>query len=116
MKFKLIMALVDDAHTENILNAARDAGATGCTVITSARGEGLKPEKSFLGLDLTLQRDLLLFLVAEPLSRDILETIAATGKFDEQPGAGIAFQVGIEDAVGLSSQMATLTQEVEEQI
>ena len=47
---------------------------------------------------------------------DILETIAATGKFDEKPGAGIAFQVGIEDAIGLSSQMETLTQEIEEQI
>jgi hypothetical protein len=45
MKFKLIMALVDDAHTENILTAAREAGATGCTVITSARGEGLKPPR-----------------------------------------------------------------------
>jgi nitrogen regulatory protein PII len=116
MRFKLIMALVDDAHTEDILASARKAGATGCTVITSARGEGLKPEKTFLGLDLAVQRDLLLFLVAEPLSRDILETIAETGKFDEQPGSGIAFQIGIEDAVGLSSKMETLTQEIEEQI
>jgi hypothetical protein len=116
MRFKLIMALVDDDHTEGILAAAREAGATGCTVITSARGEGLKPEKTFLGLDLAIQRDLLLFLVAEPLSRDILETIAEQGKFDEKPGTGIAFQIGIEDAVGLSSQMATLTQEIEEQI
>lgn len=116
MRFKLIMALVSDAHTDNILTAAREAGATGCTVITSARGEGLKPEKTFLGLDLSIQRDLLLFLVAEPLSRNILETIAEAGKFDEEPGTGIAFQVGIEDAVGLSSQMAALTQEIEEQI
>jgi hypothetical protein len=116
MRFKLIMALVDDAVTADILTAAREAGATGCTVITSARGEGLKPEKTFLGLDLSIQRDLLLFLVAEPLSRDILETIAATGKFDEKPGTGIAFQVGIEDAVGLSSQMQRLAEEIEEQI
>lgn len=116
MRFKLIMALVSDTHTDEILSAARNAGATGCTVITSARGEGLRPEKTFLGLDLTLQRDLLLFLVAEPLSRDILETIAKAGKFDEEPGTGIAFQMGIEDAVGLSSQMEVLTQEVEDQI
>jgi nitrogen regulatory protein PII len=116
MRFKLIMALVDDAYTDDILSAAREAGATGCTVITSARGEGLKPEKTFLGLDLSVQRDLLLFLVAEPLSRDILETIAATGRFDEKPGTGIAFQVGIEDAVGLSSQMQRLAEEIEEQI
>ncbi len=116
MRFKLIMGLVDDTYTEDILKAARAAGATGCSVITSARGEGLRQEKTFLGLDLAGQRDLLLFLVAEPLSRDILETIAATGRFDEQPGTGIAFQIAIEDAVGLSSQMEKLTQEIEEQI
>jgi hypothetical protein len=116
MRFKLIMALVDETCTEDILKAAREAGATGCSVITSARGEGIKPEKTFLGLDLAGARDLILFLVAEPLSRDILETIARAGRFDDAPGAGIAFQVAIEDAVGLSSQMATLTQEIEEQI
>ena len=76
MRFKLIMALVDDNHTNTIVDAARDAGATGCTIITSARGEGLTPEKSFMGLDLSGQRDLLLFLVAEQKSREILEHIA----------------------------------------
>lgn len=116
MRFKLIMALVDEACTEDILKAAREAGATGCSVITSARGEGIKPEKTFLGLDLAGARDFILFLVAEPLSRDILETIARAGRFDDSPGAGIAFQVAIEDAVGLSSQIETLTQEIEEQI
>lgn len=116
MKFKLIMALVDDNHTDEILQAARDAGATGSTVITSARGEGLNPEKTFLGLSLTGQRDLLMFLVAEQLSRSILETIAKTGKFDETPGSGIAFQIGIEDAVGLQSQLETITSEIEDQI
>lgn len=116
MKFKLIMALVDDSHTDVILKAARDAGATGSTVITSGRGEGLKPEKTFLGLNLTGQRDLLMFLVAEQLSRSILETIEKTGKFDETPGSGIAFQIAIEDAVGLRSQLETINSEIEDQI
>ena len=49
MKFKLIMALVRDEDTDNILESARDAGATGATVITSARGEGLQPEKNLSG-------------------------------------------------------------------
>jgi nitrogen regulatory protein PII len=116
MKFKLIMALVDDSCTDDILHAAREAGATGSTVITSARGEGLKPEKTFLGLSLTGQRDLLMFLVAEQLSRSILETIEKTGNFDETPGSGIAFQIAIEDAVGLRSQLETITSEIEDQI
>ena len=113
MKFKLIMAMVEEGLTEAVLEAARADGATGATVITSVRGEGLRPEKTFLGLDLAAARDILLFLVAEPRARDILETIAAAGEFDENPGAGIALQIGIEDAVGLKSQMAALQEEIE---
>ena len=116
MKFKLIMALVQNEKTEAITEAARTCGATGCTVITSARGEGLEPGKTFFGLDLSGQRDLLIFLVADQRSRDILETIAKTGDFEGKSGAGIAFQLGIEDAIGLSSQMETLSHEIEDQI
>ena len=91
-------------------------GATGATTITSGRGEGLTQEKTFLGLDLAAQRDVLLFLVAGPRARHILETIARAGSFDEEPGAGIAFQLSIEDAVGLKSQLPTLIHEIEDQI
>ena len=116
MNLKLIMALVNDHNTQDVLDAARQAGATGATVITSARGEGLKPEKTFLGLDLTGHRDMLLFLVAAPRAREILETVATAGHFDDEPGTGIAFQVAIEDAVGLSSQTPALEDEIEEEL
>jgi len=116
MRFKLIIALVDCDDTDAILDAAREAGSTGATVVTSARGEGVKRETTFLGLSLTGQRDLCLFLVAEQLSRDILEEIARAGQFDEKPGAGIAFQLNIEDAVGLESQLETISHEIEDQI
>jgi nitrogen regulatory protein PII len=116
MKFKLVMALVDDEDTEAILSAAREAGATGCTVITSARGEGLQPERTFLGLNLAGQRDLLLFLVAEQISRKVLEEIARVGQFDDKAGAGIAFQVAIEDAVGLATQLDTISHEIEDEV
>lgn len=116
MDLKMIMALVADERTETVLEAAREAGATGATVITSVRGEGLQPVKTFLGLEMTSQRDILLFLVAAPLARDILETIASAGHFDDEPGSGIAFQVGIEDAVGLTSQAQTILQEIEDSI
>jgi len=116
MNLKLIIALVNDEKTEAVITAAREAGATGATVITSVRGEGLKPEKTFLGLDITAQRDVVLFLVADPKSREILETIAAAGQFDEEPGAGIAFQLSLEDAVGLNTQIPTLLSEIEDEI
>lgn len=116
MNLKLIMALVADGKTEGVLDAARKAGATGATVITSVRGEGLVPEKTFLGLELTAQRDVLMFLVAEPKAREILETIADAVNLDDEPGAGIAFQIAIEDAVGLRSQAQALLSEIEDKV
>ncbi len=116
MHFKLIVAFVQDDKTDRVMKAAREAGATGATVINHARGEGLKVSKTFFGLTLETQRDVLLFLVEEHLSREILETIAAAGKFEEDPGSGIAIQIDVEDAVGVTQQVATLCPLVEEEL
>ena len=116
MHFKLIIALVEDNKTDKILLAAREAGATGATVLNQARGEGLKPSKTFFGLALEAQRDVVLFLVEEHMSRRILETIAKVGDFDDQPGTGIAFQIDVEDAVGVRHQISQLSEAVESEI
>ncbi|MCG8595329.1 MAG: hypothetical protein MI785_13345 [Kiloniellales bacterium] len=116
MKFKLIVVMVSDEKTSEIIDAARRGGATGCTVIGSARGEGLDPPKTFLGLTLEGQRDVILLLVEAHLSRHILETIAERGRFEDEPGSGMAFQIDIEDAVGLGSQIETIEREIEDEI
>jgi nitrogen regulatory protein PII len=116
MNLKLIVAFITEERTQAVLDAARASGATGATVITHARGEGLKPGKTFFGLELTAQRDMLLFLVAAPRAREILETIAEAGALDSESGAGIAFQVAIEDAVGLNTQQQAMLSAIEERI
>ena len=52
MHFKLLLVFVEDDKTDKIMEAARNAGATGATVINNARGEGLKKSKTFFGLSL----------------------------------------------------------------
>jgi len=116
MHFKLIIAFVDDSKTDKVMDAARSAGATGATIISNARGEGLKQTKTFLGLSLETQRDVLLFLVEEHLSRHILEKISEIGDFDNGPGSGIAFQIDVEDAVGVAHQVESLAQVVKEEL
>ena len=116
MHFKLIIAFVEDTRSDKVMDAARIAGATGATIIGNARGEGLTKSKTFLGLSLETQRDVLLFLVEEHLSRHILETICEVGKLDETDGTGIAFQIDVEDAVGVTQQIRELTETVEEEI
>jgi len=116
MHFKLLIAMVQESKTDAVLDAARAAGATGATVLSQARGEGLQRQKTFLGLSLEARRDVLLLLVEEHVSRRILETIARVGEFDESPGTGIALQIDVEDAVGVRHQIRKLTELVEEEL
>ena len=114
MHFKMIIVMVQDHKTDDVMDAAREAGATGATVIHNARGEGLKVSKTFFGLSLETQRDVVLFLVEEHKCRHILEEINRAGEFDAKPGTGIAFQVDVEDAVGIAHQAEEISQDVEE--
>lgn len=115
MHFKLIIALNCEENSQAIMEAARKVGAMGSTIISHARGEGVSPQKTFFGLSLESHRDMLLFLVEEHLARTVLETIEEVGDFT-QAGAGIAFQIDVEDAVGVSRQMNELTELVEKEI
>ncbi|MFT7558951.1 MAG: hypothetical protein ACI93R_000854 [Flavobacteriales bacterium] len=116
MRFKLIVAFVEDAKTDPVMKAAREAGATGSTIINNARGEGLEAKSTFFGLSLETQRDVLLFLVEEHLSRHILEKISKAGCFDEEPGTGIAVQLDVEDAVGVAHQVQKLSEKIGDEI
>ena len=112
----MIIVFAEDKKTDPIMDAAREAGATGATVIHNARGEGLKVSKTFFGLSLETQRDVILFLVEEHLSRCILEKIAEVGEFEARPGSGIAIQIDVEDAVGVMHQIEKLVDVVEAEL
>lgn len=116
MHFKLIIALVKDEETNAVMKAARESGATGVTIIGNARGEGVSPTKTFFGLNLESQRDVLLFLVEQHLARNILETICETAGFDNTSGTGIAFQIDVEDAIGVNHQIRKLTDMLEDKL
>jgi len=116
MHFKLIIIMVEDERTQQILDAARKAGTTGCTVLNQARGEGVNPTKTFLGLSIDSQVDVILLLAEEHMSREIMEKVAVAGEFDETPGTGIVFQVDVEDAIGVRHQIAALAEAVEDRL
>lgn len=116
MNFKLIIIVVEDERTQDVLEAARAAGATGSTVLNQARGEGVQPARTFLGLSMDNQVDVILMLAEERMSREIMEEVAIVGEFDETPGTGIAFQLDIEDAIGVRHQIEALTDAMEDRL
>lgn len=85
MHFKLIICFVEDSKTDEIMEAARIAGATGATIINNARGEGLTQNKTFFGLTLETQRDVVLFLVEQHLSSISLRLLPRWGSLIINP-------------------------------
>ena len=69
MDFKLILAFVDDDHADRVLDAAREAGATGATIVNNAQGQGLKKRFGLFGLEVLDPRS----VVSLPTSRPFRE-------------------------------------------
>ena len=103
MKFYVIVSAVKPDHTDHVVDAAKAAGAPGATIIP-ARGVGVHEAKTFFGLTLEAQSDVLLFLLTEVLVDPVLGAINRAGEF-QKPGTGIAFVIPVDRAIGLESQM-----------
>jgi nitrogen regulatory protein PII len=103
MNFKLIIAMIKTNETDQIVAAAKAAGGTGATIIP-ARGTGIHEAKTFFGLTLEAQTDVVLFLLEASLVAPVLDSIYQAGRLKEA-GTGIAFVIDVEDAVGLESQL-----------
>ena len=103
MQFKLIMAFVKPNITDRVVDAMKTAGATGATIIP-ARGTGIHEAKSFFGLTIEDQTEIVVFLVEEHVVEKFMDVIEKAGQF-KKPGTGIAFVLPIEHVAGLQSQM-----------
>ncbi|MBF0259961.1 MAG: P-II family nitrogen regulator [Desulfamplus sp.] len=110
MRFKLILSSVKTDITDHVVDSAKEAGATGATIIP-ARGTGIKEAKTFFGLSLEAQTDIIMLLVEEHIVTKVLDSIKKAGKF-HKPGTGIAFVLPVEHVVGLESQMDKFKEEV----
>lgn len=113
MHFKLIIASVKPGYTDKVVDAAKAAGATGATII-QARGTGIREAKSFFGLSLEAQTDIILFLTEEHRVKNILEAINTAGEF-HKPGTGIAFVLPVDQVIGMESQLEKIKEEIERQ-
>ncbi|QQD25013.1 P-II family nitrogen regulator [Venatoribacter cucullus] len=111
MQFKLILVFVDDEKTDKVLDAARAAGATGATIISHARGQGLKKMTGIFGLELLNPRAVLLILVEERRADAILQAVTDAGGLDEQLDTGIALMLDVDKALGLTQHIEALQKE-----
>jgi nitrogen regulatory protein PII len=108
IKFKLVMVFVDDEKTDRVLQAARGAGATGATIIKNARGQGLERQTTFFGLEYLAPRDVILVLVEARRAKAVMDAVVATGGLDERLDTGLALELDVTRALGLTEHIKAL--------
>lgn len=111
MNFKLLMVFVDQDRTDKVLTAAREAGATGATIINNAQGQGKEPHLTFFGLEFMATRSVILILVESRRADPVLQAVTEAGALDESLNTGIALELEVARAVGLGAHIEALSQE-----
>ncbi|MBI4666292.1 MAG: P-II family nitrogen regulator [Nitrospinae bacterium] len=114
MRFNLIFTICPADRQEEIVEAAKAAGATGATLL-SARGTGVKEAKTFFGLSLDRPQEAVIMLVERHLCPKIMKAIYDSGDM-VKPGNGICFTLPVDTVMGLESQLLLLRKETEEYI
>ncbi len=98
--YKLVAAIVPKGAAGKVMDAAREAGAEGGTIIL-ARGTGVHDTRSrFLGISLSVEREILLVLLEPQRMREVKDAIMRAGKLNE-PGRGIAFVLSVDEVEGI---------------
>ena len=112
MQFKLLLVFVDKDKTDAVIDAARDAGATGATILSDARGQGLERRFGLFGLEVLSPRDVIMILVENRRSPSVLKAVEIAGQLDESLETGLALLIDVEQAVGLSRHIEVLAKEI----
>lgn len=101
MKYKheVIFCVVNAGFTEAVMDAAREFGANGGTVI-HARGTANSEAERLFGITIQPEKEIVMILVPSEIKDDILHALyKAVGL--KTPGQGIAFSMPVDAAVGL---------------
>ena len=92
----LITCIVQKGLAENIVNAAREAGAMGATVYF-ARGTGVRERLGLLGVAVEVEKEVINIVVSADQADRIFEKMYLAGNLNT-PGMGFMYVVPLEKA------------------
>ena len=101
-KHEVIFCVVNAGFSEAVMDAAKEFGARGGTVI-HARGTANGEAEKLYQITVQPEKEIVMILVSSDIKNDILHALyRAVGL--NTPGQGIAFSMPVDAAVGLSEQ------------
>ena len=98
---EVIFCIVNAGYSEDVMDAAREVGARGGTVIR-ARGTANAEAEKLYNIAISPEKEIVMILAESKLKNDILHALYNKVGLNS-PGQGIAFTMPVESVVGISS-------------
>lgn len=98
--YEMILCIVNAGFSELVMDAAKEEGARGGTVI-HARGTANKEAEEFFRIAIQPDKEIVMILVSEEIKDKVLHAIYRNAGLKSE-GMGIAFSVPVENVVGLT--------------
>ena len=99
-KYEVIVTVVKRGHSDTVIQATREAGAKGGTIILG-RGTSVHDAGSVLGVNLQPEREIILIVVDSAQKKQMMEIIYEKMSLDSKD-SGICFSLPINEVVGLA--------------
>ena len=101
--YEAVFCIVNDGFSDVVMDAAREAGARGGTVI-HARGTANKEAEKFFKITIQPEKEIVMILVPADIKDDVLRAIYRNAGLKTE-GQGIAFSVAVDDVVSMSGEI-----------
>ena len=100
-KHEVILCIVNNGFSDAVMDAAREAGARGGTVI-HARGTANKKAEEFFNISIQPEKEVVMILVDSGIRDAVLHALSNEVGLKD-PAQGIAFALPVSNVVGLST-------------
>lgn len=108
---EVIFCIVNSGFSDNVMDAAKEVGARGGTVI-HARGTANGEAEKLFGIAIHPEKEMVMIIVRSELKDSIMHALYRTAGLNT-PGQGIAFSLPVDSVVGLSEQIEKETEKSE---
>lgn len=98
-KYELLMAIANQGYTSMIMDAARDVGASGGTVL-HAKGTGMERAEQLIGVSLVAEKEIVLIVVKKEQKNTIMKAIMTHAGVDSKAGT-IMFSLPVTSTAGM---------------
>ena len=104
VRYEMILCIVNTGFSETVMDAAKEVGARGGTVI-HARGTANKEAEQFFHITIQPDKEIVMILVPADIKDKVLHALYQHAGLKTE-GQGIAFSLPVDDVVGINAAPA----------